>query len=83
MLNLTITIDGFYLALSINRAKDCQLECERTMRQMIQISTTLLPRKQEFLCKILNFKGIALCKLKKYDQAIESFQEELQIAIDK
>ena len=70
-------------ALSIGRPKDCQLECERTMRQMKEVSTRLLPRKPEFLCKILHFKGLALSKLKNYDSAIESFQQELQIATDK
>ncbi|OXA50583.1 Tetratricopeptide repeat protein 25 [Folsomia candida] len=63
-------------------AHDCQLECERALRQIKEISQRLLPRKPEFLTEILHFKGLALMKLKSYDNAATAFQEEFKVAAD-
>lgn len=71
------------IALKIGRAHDCQLECERALRQIKEISQRLLPRKPEFLTEILHFKGLALMKLKSYDNAATAFQEEFKVAADK
>lgn len=54
------------VALQIGRAQDCQLECERALRQIKEISLRLLPRKPEFTTQILHFKGLALLKLKNF-----------------
>lgn len=56
------------------------MECDRTMRQMKEISLTLLPRKAELLCQILHYKGLASIKLKNYDQAVETFSAEQNVA---
>ncbi|CAG7641536.1 unnamed protein product [Allacma fusca] len=69
-------------ALSIGRAKDCQLECDRTLRQMKEISLQLLPRKPEFMCQVLHYKGLAFMKQKLYDNAAETFHQELNIATE-
>jgi len=69
-------------ALAIKRPKDCQLECERTLRQMIKMTRNILPRKSEFLCTIHHYKGRALMELKSYDRAAESFQLEFNIAAE-
>jgi len=50
------------------------------MRQMKEMSLTLLPRKAELLCQILHYKGLAFLKMKNYDQAIETFSVELELA---
>jgi hypothetical protein len=67
-------------ALKIGRAHDASLECERALRQIKEISQRLLPRKPEFLTEILHFKGLALMKQKKYDEAAGAFQEEFKVA---
>lgn len=67
-------------ALKIGRAQDCHLECERALRQMKEISQNLLPQKPEFMTEVLHFKGLALMKLKQYDQAVAAFQEEFNVA---
>ncbi|OXA59227.1 tetratricopeptide repeat protein 25 [Folsomia candida] len=68
-------------ALQIGRAQDCQLECERALRQIKEISLRLLPRKPEFTTQILHFKGLALLKLKNFDAAVATFQEEFNVAV--
>jgi len=70
-------------ALKIGRAKDCQLECERAIRQIKEITNRLLPRKAEFLTEILQYKGLALLKLKEFEEAARTFQEEFDVANDK
>ncbi|ODN01080.1 Tetratricopeptide repeat protein 25 [Orchesella cincta] len=69
-------------ALKIGRAQDCQLECERALRQMKEISQRLLPQKPEFMTEVLHFKGLALMKLKQFDQAVATFQEEFNVATE-
>jgi len=69
-------------ALKIGRAKDCQLECERTMRQMKEISTRLLPKKHIFMTDVLHYKGLAFMKQKLFDHACVAFQQELALAVE-
>lgn len=70
-------------ALQIGRAQDCQLECERALRQIKEISARLLPKKAQFTTEILHFKGLALLKQKLFDGAVSAFQEELNVATQK
>ncbi len=72
-----------FIALKIGRAHDCQLECDRVMRQMKEMSNRVLPRKAEFFTEILHIKGLALMKSKDYDNATAAFQEEYNIAAAK
>jgi len=69
-------------ALSIGRANDCQLECERALRQMREISQHLLPRKPEFLTEVYHYKGLALVRLKNHEAAVSAFQEEYNVATE-
>jgi len=69
-------------SLKIKRPKDCQLECERTLRQMRKITRTVLPRKAEFLCTVHHYKGMAQMALKNYDGAAISFQTEFNVAAE-
>jgi len=67
-------------ALEIGRANDCQLECQRALRQIKEISPNLLPRKAEFMTEILHYKGLALMKEKRFDEAADAFQAEFKVA---
>ena len=71
-----------FAALQIGRSKDCQLECQRTLRQMKDLSMKLLPRKPEFLSQVYHYKGLAYMKMRQYDHATESFQSELNVATE-
>jgi hypothetical protein len=70
------------IALKIGRAQDCQLECDRALRQIKEISHRLLPRKSEFTTEVLQYKGLALLKLKAFDAAVATFQEEFNVATE-
>jgi lipoprotein NlpI len=47
---------------------------------MKDISQKRLPRKPEFLCQVLQYKGLAYMKMKNYEAAADAFQEELNVA---
>ena len=72
----------FFSALSIKRPKDCQLECDRTLRQMRKVTKKLLPKRSEFICEIYHYKGRAFLELKNYDRAAESFRIEFNLAAE-